>query len=150
MFINQPTKENTMQEAKLFYSTQSRLVVANAYASQIMSDVSEKICGGFECRTIAEFYDQCSQEEYEEVTVWNYGVFGKELCDSIDKVIDDALLCENVAISRIFSIRINESFHVTRQLNESPRVTIQYFATLWPDVDFFSRFHVQKRRGTNQ
>jgi len=147
MFFNQLTKGNTMEEEKQFYSTQSRLVVANAYASQIMSDVSEKISTGCECRTITEFYKQCSQEELDEVTDWNHGVFGKALCDSIDKIIDDALLSAGLAICEISSIRIEETFHVTRELNKSIRVTTIFLVSLCPEVKFF--YECTYRNGKN-
>lgn len=88
-----------MQKAKLFYSTKPRLFVANAYAAQIRSDISEKICTGFECISIEDFYEECSQQEFDELTDWNYAVFGEALCNTVDTAIDRALYAEETFIS---------------------------------------------------
>lgn len=99
-----------MENAKLFYSTKPREFVANAYASQIKSDVWEKIIEeGFECKSIAEFYKACSPEELEEVTQWNHTVFGKALCDEVDQAIDIALSVAETEISNVSWIVITES-----------------------------------------
>lgn len=102
-------KETTMGNAKLFYSTKPREFVADAYASQIKSDVWEKLSKGFECKTIAEFYKECSPEELEEVTQWNHTVFGKALCDEVDQAIDIALSIEETEISNVNWFAIIES-----------------------------------------
>ena len=112
-----------MEEEKLYYSTKPRLFVANAYAAQIMSDVSEKILTGFECGTIEEFYEECSQEEFDEVTDWNHNVFGEALCNAIDIAIDRALYVEETVMSNVFGIEIHESF----------RIPGHYWATLCLD-----------------
>lgn len=112
MYINHPTKGNIMQKAKLFYSTKPRLFVANAYAAQIRSDISEKICTGFECISIEDFYEECSQQEFDELTDWNYAVFGEALCNTVDTAIDRALYAEETFISDVFSIEICESFRL--------------------------------------
>jgi hypothetical protein len=98
-----------MENAKLFYSTKPREFVANAYASQIKSDVWEKIMEGFECKTIAEFYKECSSDEISEVTEWTYGVFGKTLCDLVDNAIDSALVEEDTDMSNVNWIVIHEA-----------------------------------------
>jgi hypothetical protein len=99
-----------MNKSKLFYSTKTRELIANAYASQILSDVWEKLSEGFECKTIAEFYKECSNKELIEVTNWTHYVFGKNICDLVDKAIDEAILTEETEIANVRWIFISEAF----------------------------------------
>lgn len=98
-----------MKKAKLYYSDKPRELLASAYKSQIYSDIWEKISEGFECKTIAEFYKECSKQELAEVTNWTHTVFGKELCDSVDQAIDLALIEEETEMSNVDWIEIYES-----------------------------------------
>jgi hypothetical protein len=98
--------EITKEQSKEFYSTKPQLVVANAYASQIKSDVWEKISEGFVCRTIAEFYEECSVDEFETVIDWNHFVYGEELCNAIDKAIDYEIELEETEMSNVCQIKI--------------------------------------------
>ena len=98
--------EITKEHSKEFYSTKPQLVVANAYASQIKSDVWEKISEGFVCRTIAEFYEECSVDEFETVIDWNHFVYGEELCNAIDKAIDYEIELEETEMSNVSHIHI--------------------------------------------
>lgn len=109
-----------MQKTKFYYSKKPRVIQANAYAAQIMSDVWEKISEGFECKNITDFYAECSEEDLAEVTDWTHTVFGKELCDSVDQAIDRALDDEETGMSNVFRIVISES----------SKLPVQYLATL--------------------
>lgn len=97
-----------MQDAINFYRNKSNEFLAKAYASQIYSDIWKKISEGFECKTIKEFYKECSTEELLEVTTWTNTVFGKELCDAVDYAIDYTLAEEDTEISNVAEIEIEE------------------------------------------
>lgn len=97
-----------MQDAINFYRNKPIEFLASAYASQIYSDIWEKISEGFECKTIAEFYKECSSEELSEITIWNHSVFGEELCHSVDYAIDSALAGEKTELSNVAEIEIFE------------------------------------------
>lgn len=97
-----------MQETKNHYSKESREFLAKAYASQIYSDIWRKISEGFECKTIAEFYNECSSEELSEITNWNHSVFGEELCNAVDYAIDVTLTEEKTELSNVAEIEIFE------------------------------------------
>lgn len=99
-----------MQDAINFYRNKPFEFLAKAYATQIYSDIWEKISEGFECKTIKEFYEECSAEELLEITTWNNSVFGKELCDSVDYAIDYTLIEEHTEISNVAEIEI-DLFH---------------------------------------
>lgn len=99
-----------MQDAINFYRNKPFEFLAKAYASQIFSDISKKISEGFECKTIREFYKECSTEELLEIKTWTNTVFGKEICDAVDYAIDYTLAEEDTVISNVSEIEI-EAFH---------------------------------------
>lgn len=121
-----------MKEAKLIFSTKTREFIANAYASQIKLDVWEKISEGFECKTIAEFYKECSSEELLEVTKRTHSVYGKKFCDLVDQAIDDAITQEETDMGNVSWILIHESF-------ASP-------GTLWATLILDDPYQKEKRR----
>lgn len=102
-----------MQDAIDFYRNKPIDFLAKAYVSQIYSDIWEKISEGFECKTIKEFYEECSAEELLEVTTWTNTVFGKELCDAVDYAIDYTLAVEDTEISNVAEIGI-EALHFVK------------------------------------
>lgn len=108
--------EITKEYSKEFYSTKPQLFVANAYASQIKSDIWEKISEGFVCRNVAEFYEECSVEEFETVIDWNHFVYGEELCNAIDKAIDYEIELEETEMSNVSQIKIYVSNSVKKNV----------------------------------
>jgi len=121
-----------MEKAKLFFSTKTREFIANAYASHIKWDVWEKISEGFECKTIAEFYKECSTEELLEITKWTHTIYGKEICDLVDQAIDDAIAQEETDLGNVNWILIHESY-------ASP-------GTLWATLTLDDPYQKEKRR----
>ena len=121
-----------MEEEKLFFNTKTREFIANSYASHIKWNVLEKISDGFECKTIAEFYKECSTEELLEITKWTHSVYGKEICDLVDQTIDDAMAEEETDMKNVRWILIHESF-------ASP-------GTLWATLILDDPYQKEKRR----
>lgn len=90
-------------------NSQSREFKENDYARQLLGDIKDKIGEGFECLTVAGFYETCSDKELLELTEWNHTTFGEELCDLVDEAIDLALKNEETVIENVRSIFIHEN-----------------------------------------
>lgn len=98
-----------MTNATNVYMTQTKKSNENDYARQLLWDIKDKIGDGFECLTVAGFYENCSEEELIELTEWNHTTFGEELCDLVDEAIDLALKNEETVIENVRSIFIHEN-----------------------------------------
>lgn len=92
-------------------STQSREFKEDDYARQLLWDIKDKIGEGFECLTVAGFYENCTEEEILELKEWNHTTFGQELCDLVDDAIDTALKNEETVIENVRSISIHEYYN---------------------------------------
>jgi len=99
-----------MTNAKNVYMTRTKKSNENDYARQLLWDIKDKIGDGFECLTVAGFYETCSDKELLELTEWNHTTFGEELCDLVDDAIDLALKNEETDIENVRSISIHEKY----------------------------------------
>jgi len=99
-----------MKSAINVNNTQSSEFKENDYARQLLGDIKDKIGEGFECLTVAGFYETCSDKELLELTEWNHTTFGEELCDLVDEAIDLALKNEETVIENVKYISIHENY----------------------------------------